>query len=293
MKVLDAAGARPDLPVAEGFQQALLEPLHHCPSIHGEDGVGDLQPPLQESSRTPHTEHAVQLLLKTLHAAPKEPGLVVIALGPLTNIAVAIRTDPAVWHKKCSKLVWMGGAVSIGGNSTAWGEANAFCDPEAAQIVLSSGLNIMMYPWDVFTKPAFSKQELEEMGLPDVDAESEKKLRDGCPPWSHLASRLLHGLMHIFQATSATIGDAGAVASLVCPDAVTIKRMHIEVELHGQSTRGMTVADQRPFPGEVQRQREANIDVVVDIDASKLKELYARCVLKERRLEATTGGYNT
>eukprot|EP00929_Paragymnodinium_shiwhaense_P025746 TRINITY_DN15507_c0_g1_i4.p1 TRINITY_DN15507_c0_g1~~TRINITY_DN15507_c0_g1_i4.p1 ORF type:complete len:275 (+),score=37.63 TRINITY_DN15507_c0_g1_i4:111-827(+) len=179
MKVLDAAGARPDLPVAEGFQQALLEPLHHCPSIHGEDGVGDLQPPLQESSRTPHTEHAVQLLLKTLHAAPKEPGLVVIALGPLTNIAVAIRTDPAVWHKKCSKLVWMGGAVSIGGNSTAWGEANAFCDPEAAQIVLSSGLNIMMYPWDVFTKPAFSKQELEEMGLPDVDAESEKKLRNG------------------------------------------------------------------------------------------------------------------
>merc|ERR1711990_428192 len=112
-------------------------------------------------------------------------GVTVVALGPLTNVAIAIRTDPDLWRIKCKKIVWMGGSVVSGGNSTAWAEANAFGDPEAAHIVLTSGLPILLYPWDVFLHVQYSRQELEALRL-------ER-------PASALASRLLDGLMRLFR----------------------------------------------------------------------------------------------
>jgi inosine-uridine nucleoside N-ribohydrolase len=84
------------------------------------------------------TKHAVELLLETLKESTEK--VTIVALAPLTNIAKAIRSDATTMRTKVDRIVWMGGAVAAGGNATSWAEANAFYDPEAAHIVLSSGL---------------------------------------------------------------------------------------------------------------------------------------------------------
>eukprot|EP00927_Polykrikos_kofoidii_P061358 TRINITY_DN56195_c0_g1_i1.p1 TRINITY_DN56195_c0_g1~~TRINITY_DN56195_c0_g1_i1.p1 ORF type:complete len:378 (+),score=48.86 TRINITY_DN56195_c0_g1_i1:91-1134(+) len=279
LRVLDAAGARADLPVGRGFERALIQSAYRCYEVHGDDGLGDLKPPLPASSRSTHPDHAVKVLLDSLRYAPVDQGLTVVALGPLTNIAVAFRTDPGLWRAKCTKLVWMGGSVAAGGNSTAWGEANAFCDPEAAYICMNSGLPLVVYPWDVFLKPEYSVAELVGFCLPDTDVcDTKQEVSDGCPPWTRLAARLLHFLIRRFSAKSSTIGDAGAVVAALCPEALTLKRMHVNVELRGEFTRGMTVCDLRGM-GQVEPKREPNADVAVDIDVTRVKDFFTRHVL--------------
>eukprot|EP00929_Paragymnodinium_shiwhaense_P089054 TRINITY_DN49313_c0_g1_i1.p1 TRINITY_DN49313_c0_g1~~TRINITY_DN49313_c0_g1_i1.p1 ORF type:complete len:369 (-),score=69.19 TRINITY_DN49313_c0_g1_i1:420-1469(-) len=288
MRVLDAANAPPDIPVAGGFEEPLIQPSKHCPEIHGADYLGDLDPPLPASSRKPWPGHAVQLLLKALQEASAP--VTVVALAPLTNIAVAIKTDGSLWREKCARIVWMGGAVSGGGNATTWGEANASYDPEAAHIVLNSGLPILMYPWDAFLKVQFAPEELLAFGAADVDASGSaverqakvKAAETAQAPWSLLASRLLYREMRHFKINGACIGDAGAMAAaLLPPEALTTRRLHVDVELQGKRTRGMTVCDLRTFvdpPDEPQL--PANADVVMDLDVAAVKDLFSRCVLR-------------
>lgn len=119
-----------------------MEPTHFCFEIHGDDSLGDLEPPLPHSTRNVSSKHAVELLLETLKESSEQ--ITILALAPLTNIAKAIRSDPTTMLAKVERIVWMGGAVSAGGNATSWAEANAFYDPEAAHIVLSAGFPYTM-----------------------------------------------------------------------------------------------------------------------------------------------------
>ena len=154
----------------------------------------------------------------------------------------------------------MGGATSVGGNATAWAEANARYDPEAAHIVLTSGIEIMMYTWDVYLKVEHTKEEVLSAGVPlplllhgsKSGGSGDGMQRNngnvnGKPPWTELSARLLYRDMVQFGAESAQIGDGGAVAAIINPEAVTTKHMHVAVELDGKHTRGMTVVDQREF----------------------------------------------
>ena len=95
-----------------------------------------------------------------------------------------------------------------------------------------------------------------------------------------LAQRLLLREMRHFEMASAQIGDAGAVAALLLPEAVETRRMHVTVELAGQKTRGMTVCDQRAFVSPPDAPKgEENVDVVVNVDAERLKKLFADYLL--------------
>jgi len=276
--VLDAAEAPIACPVAKGFDQPLVEPKHPCPGVHGHDGIGDLQPPLVPSTRSPRSEHAVQVILEALQSASMP--VTVVALAPLTNIAVAIRTEPDLWRKKCGRIVWMGGSVCAGGNAKVWSEANASGDPEAAHIVLTSGLPLLIYPWDVFLKPQYSCKELAELGIHD-DAGTCSQL----PSWSQLAVRLLRFLMRTFESDQATIGDAGAVAVALLPDAVTLRKLPMQMELHGSSTRGMTVCDLRPLELPMLEGSDPpdppNARVVMDLNVDAIKSFFTRHVLKD------------
>lgn len=277
LSVLDAAEAPTTLPVARGFAEPLVSPVQHCPEIHGEDGLADLNPPLPPSTRKPWEGHAVQLLLDTLRSAPSR--VTVIALAPLTNIAVAIRTDPALWRSKLERLVWMGGAVARGGNATSWGEANARYDPEAAHIVLTSGLPIFMYPWDVFLNVEYTRKELSGLGVADVDG-GDEELDGKRRPWSILASRLLYRMMQRFGSDGGLIGDAGAVAAAFLPDAITVKDLHVAVELTGTFTRGMTACDLRGVVHPPDDPKQApNVSVVMDLDPAAIKSFFNKYVL--------------
>ena len=273
LKVLDAAGAREDLPVARGFARPLIEPPHPCPAIHGSDCLGDLSPPLPRSMRRVSSSHAVDALLDALRAAARSEKLALVALAPLTNIAAALRRDPAACAAGLARVVWMGGAVFAGGNASAWGEANAAYDPEAAHIVITTlaalGVPLTMYPWDVYLKVAFSAAEARAVR--------------GEAPWSRLARRLLRRDMAHWKSDSAQIGDAGAIAYLIAPHAATVRRMHVAVELSGRATRGMTVVDARGFapPPPDAPMLPPNVDVIVDVDVDALKRVFARAVFDD------------
>lgn len=275
--VLDAAEASSTLPVAQGFGEPLVAPKANDLHVHGKDGLGDLQPPLPHSSRKPNEQHAVQVMLDALRASSLP--VTVVALAPLTNVAIAIRTEPDLWREKCRSLVWMGGSVRSGGNASAWGEANAFHDPEAAHVVLSSGLPLLLYPWDVFLSPAYSHKELVQLGILHESFDNTQP-RPGCQPWSQLAGRLMHFLMRNFKNSSSTIGDAGAVVAAMLPEAMTIQKLYVQIEMSGSSTRGMTVCDLRPSHGPDSCQ-VPNADVVMDIDIVAVKNFFTRHVLQE------------
>jgi len=116
LKVLDAACARVDMPVAMGCAAPLIEPTHYCPQIHGNDSLGDLHPSLPTSERAIVPEHAVTFLanlLRTRVAAELAP-LTLIALAPLTNIAMLVRMEPELFKNGVERIVWMGGAAFSG-----------------------------------------------------------------------------------------------------------------------------------------------------------------------------------
>jgi len=234
LKVLDAVGAPSDLPVARGCALPLVEPLHPCPEIHGKDSLGDLtNPALPKSDRRPHKKHAVDLLIETLQRC-EEP-VTLIALAPLTNVAMAIRMAPEVMTEKITRIVWMGGSAVAGGNASPWAEANAFYDPEAAHIVLTSGVDILMYTWDVYLKVEITREDLIRAGL--VTPEFQGRAQDNFVHSSSdsgartLGGRLLCRDMDHFDMQSAQIGDAGAVAVVVLPFAARSQPLHVAMEL--------------------------------------------------------------
>lgn len=261
LKVLDIAAA-PDIPVAQGMARPLVEPPHYVPEIHGQDGLGNLN--LPPSKRKPVGVHAVEFLIETLMAAD-EP-VTLIPLAPLTNIGVALRLEPRI-GEKIEQIVLMGGSAFAGGNATPWAEANIFYDPEAAHIVFTSGLPIVMYGWDVYVQVEFSRAEVQVF-------------LDSPHPWAQFAGRLMQYELDAFGTASACIGDAGAVAAVIRPAGLTTRHMHVTVELHGAETRGMTVTDPRGLviaPDKLPK--PPNVHVGVAVDAEAYKRLFRETLL--------------
>jgi len=273
LRVLEAAGAAPELPVGAGFDRPLVEPVHFAPVIHGEDCLGDLTPKLPTPTRVACGKHATQLIIETLERLGKSEKLTIIALAPLTNLAVAIRLRPDLFRSNVEKIVWMGGAVMRGGNYRPWAEANAAYDPEATHIVLSSGVPLMMYPWDAYLDVEFSRAELELLGAQDP---SEGACTHGGP---ELCARLLHREMRNWRKETAGLGDAGAVLCMMYPEVCEMRHLPVSVELTGTRTRGMTVVDLRTFadpPDEPMGQ--PNVHIVMEVNPLLMKQYFAEIV---------------
>ena len=210
-----------------------------------------------------------------------------------------IRIAPELCKAKVERIMWMGGASSVGGNASAWAEANAAYDPEAAHIVLTSGVPITMYTWDVYLKVAYTGPEIDalvagieeteagEIGVPSSSVSTSSSSSSSSSPspsrrpWSSLAQRLMHRDMRHFQMDEAQIGDAGAVAAVIDPSSITTRAVHVAMELTGSHTRGMTVVDHRAvvFPPDKPKQ-PANVDLCVGVDASRIKAVFSRVVLR-------------
>src|SRR5699024_2615830 len=156
-RILDLIGAPDDIPVVAGASRPLIEPPRYAPWVHGADGLGGLSIP--PSARTARPGHAVEFLRKLLENA-QQP-LTLVALAPLTNIALLLRTYPHVC-KKIEKILFMGGSASVG-NATAVAEFNFWHDPEAAAITLSSGVPLVMYGLDVFNEVSLPKAEMQSL----------------------------------------------------------------------------------------------------------------------------------
>jgi purine nucleosidase len=132
-----------DVPVFAGARRPLTRALQDAHWFHGYDGLGDHGYPAPK--RRHEREHAVEAIVRLAH---EEPGLTLVTLGPLTNIAMAMVLAPDI-VERIAEIVMMFGAYSEGGNITPVAEFNSYVDPEAADVVLNSGVKITMVPLDV------------------------------------------------------------------------------------------------------------------------------------------------
>jgi pyrimidine-specific ribonucleoside hydrolase len=267
LTALEAAG-RTDVPVGVGASRPLLEDPVDARHVHGADGMADLGMP-DPTMRTDE-RNALDLLRDTVHAAAATGRPVsVVPTAPMTNLALLARVHPDSFAQ-IGRVVFMGGGAHIS-NATAAAEFNVFHDPEAAAMVLDAcaqhGIPIVMYGLDVFYGPQVTDEQVEA-------------LRGVGTPASRLAAGLISFHHRRFADTGATIGDAGAVAMLLAPEAVRTEHLPVRIELTGTWTRGRTVVDRRDWSGHLDHDphglARAMVDVALEVDGPVLADVWLR-----------------
>ena len=254
-----------DVPVYEGAARPLVKEPFHAEWFHGPDGMGGMNYPAPE--RPAADGHAVDELIRRFGEAPGE--ITLVTLGPLTNIALALRQEPrlAQWVKEC---YIMGGAACTVGNVTPAAEYNMWCDPEAAHIVFHSGMKMMLVGWE------------HCRGDSCIMADEMEHVYSFGTKFGDFA---IDCNKHALEASTDLQGDPG----LNLPDPVTMavvldrtvctrSSMHyVEMVLDGPA-RGMTVIDElniaqyAPFKDPFYTDKPRTMEVCWEIDAAKWKE---------------------
>jgi purine nucleosidase len=246
-----------DAPVYAGRERPTGAPLHTAQFVHGEDGMGDIGLPL--SGREPEPGDAVERLVELIRAAPGEIELV--TLGPLTNVGEAFERAPDL-PASLRRLVMMGGTSDAVGNVAPVAEFNIWADPEAARVVFRSGAPIEMVGWDISRKHAVFTPEQSAWlaGLGAVGrfcASIQAKVDEFARTRTHLAGY--------------DLPDPIAMAVALDPSVATdVRRLHVDVEVTGELTRGQTVVDVLGVGEGV-----PNVDVVVDASREAFERVLA------------------
>jgi purine nucleosidase len=225
LAVLEFLG-RPDVPVAAGSPVPLLRPFTESHDVHGETGLGAARLPAPRGR--PVAAHAVDFLIDRIAAAPGEVTLV--ATGPLTNIALAVRRYPPL-VTQVADFVIMGGSAGRG-NMTPAAEFNIWCDPEAAAIVFAAGWRVTMAGLDV-THQALATAEVRD------------RLTALGPLSDELLLPSLRGYHSVADAAGQPVHDVCALALVAAPGLFGCQPAQVEVETQGRLTAGMTVTDFR------------------------------------------------
>jgi len=159
LMTLSVAGALGDYPVYLGCRRPMVREWVSAENVHG-DGVGGLS--MDQTGVTIETEHAVDALLRLTEESPGD--INVVAIGPLTNIAMAVIKDPG-FPTRVKHLYIMGGSNNARGNITAAAEFNFYVDPDAAKIVFSAGFEVTVVPWEPLTvrDAIFSREQMNEI----------------------------------------------------------------------------------------------------------------------------------
>ena len=250
---------RKDVPVYPGAARPLFREPRTCYFIHGQNGLGDV--PLPVSDAPVEKKPAWDALYEAAKAAEGE--LTLIAVGPLTNVALALGKYGTL-SKLLKRIVIMGGSATYG-NATPAAEANIFCDPEAASTVFQSGVPIVMCGLDMTLKTVMSPAELDDMGALNPTA---KFLRDAAQ--HGLSYSQAHGI------DGMALHDPTAVLYPLYPELFSGEEAGVAVETKGTVTYGKTVTDlfsDKQFPFK-------NALVMLDVNKAKLfetvRELLAR-----------------
>jgi inosine-uridine nucleoside N-ribohydrolase len=225
LKLVEIAG-RTDVPVAGGASHPLVRNLITASYVHGNNGLAGVEFP--EPKIKPVAETASELIRKIVRANPGE--ITIVAVGPLTNVATALRADPEL-AGKIRAIVIMGGSLS-GGNVTPAAEFNLYVDPEAARIVFDAGVPLTMVGLDVTRKVLFTEERLKVMET----AKNPSGIAAGKIMRATL-ERLNRGPHPMIEA----MHDPLTVANLIDPGILTLKEYYVEVETEGEFTAGETV----------------------------------------------------
>jgi pyrimidine-specific ribonucleoside hydrolase len=259
LRVLTLLG-RTDVPVAAGAERHLLRDSWIPVEFHGTSGLDGAD--LPEPAVGPWPGAAVELTTTLVRDAP-EP-VTLVATGPLTNVAIFLRAQPAL-HARIDGICLMGGSIGEG-NTTASAEFNIWADPEAAAVVFGSGLPVTMHGLDVTHQALF---------LPDDIARLDAlETRTGTVFADLLRFVAEHHRVR-YGWDGPPIHDAVAVAHLVDPGLVETRPYVVEIETHSELTRGRTVVDLEGLTG-----RPPNAEVGIRLDRERFVELIVAAVAR-------------
>ncbi len=219
-----------DVPVYKGMDRPMVREPYFAGGevVHGKSGLeGPVLPPLE---REAEKEHAVDFIIETVKANRWE--ITLVPTGPLTNIGMAFRKAPEIipWVREISL---MGGAINEG-NVTPSAEFNIFFDPEAADIVFSSGIPIFIAPLELTHQAIIGPKELDKIRA--IDSYISKFTVDLLEFYSRFHKRR-------YRMEGAPLHDPCAVLYLIRPDLIEMKKFFVQIETKGELTAGRTVCD--------------------------------------------------
>jgi len=262
--VLDIAG-RPDVPVAAGAGRPLMPQRRRQLGgavVHGDNGLGGAA--LPGPSRGAGSQRAAELIVERVMAAPGE--ITLMAVGPLTNIALATCLEPRI-AENARELIVMGGAATVPGNASPLAEANFHNDPEAASIVMAAGFKLALVGLDVTLQAFISPEQVETVR------------RRGGAVGAFIYDISSHYGSHYARRTGRAgfpMHDSAAVLYAVDRSLFRTERWYLEVETASPRAAGMVMADTRG-----KWQQPPNVDVCIGIDAGRFINLYLDRVTAE------------
>jgi purine nucleosidase len=246
---------RSDIPVAIGQEIPLVQPLLLAAETHGNAGLGyaELAAPTTPLAGI----HAVDLIIDTIMSNPGE--ITLVPIGPLTNIAMAVRREPRIVENVKEVLI-MGGAINCGGNTTPLAEFNTYCDPHAAHIVFHSGLPQKLIPLDV----------TYQVILQQTDVDRLLKIKSPVSRFIADSTRFYMEFHDEYQKiTGCVINDPVVMALTFAPEIVDYRNLFVDVDISGGISMAKTFADFYEM-----QKKAPNMEVALEIRPRDFIELF-------------------
>lgn len=255
LSVLELAKAN-HIPVVQGCSHPLIKTPHNSgEAVHGASGIGKAI--LPEPKSKPVEGFAVDYLIERVLAEPNE--LSIFPIGPLTNIAFAIRKEPR-FAKTVKELVIMGGAIRSGGNITPLAEFNINEDPHAAHVVFHSGIPITLIPLDVTYKCLLTTDDVERLNK--IDSPIARFVRDATATYMEFYLKY-EGFK------GCALHDPLTLATIIAPEIFSFENHYVDVDISGGISTGKTFADFMKVA-----KQPANIKVALDVRGRDFVELF-------------------
>ncbi|HLA05856.1 MAG TPA: nucleoside hydrolase [Anaerolineales bacterium] len=254
LSVLELANAG-HIPVTAGCELPLVQPSLLAPETHGNTGLGYAK--LPKPRIKPRVQHGCDFLIEKILSNPGE--ITLVAIGPLTNVALAIRKEPRI-VKALKELIIMGGAIRHEGNTTALAEFNTFVDPHAAHIVYHAGIPTTLVPLDVTYQCMLTRKDVERLQVSNSSIPAF--IRDTTKFYMefHDAYQGLEGCV---------INDPLALALTFAPELCDYQELPVDVDLSGGVSMGKTFADFFNY-----NKKPANLKVALGVRPRDFIELF-------------------
>ena len=261
---IQVAGRPGAVPVYPGARHPLVRDWTTAEEVHGKDGMGDSWFP--RADQRPESKYAADAIVDMVNSRPGE--ITLVAIGPLTNIALALRKDPSV-AKKVRRLYFMGGTNQFRGNVTPAAEFNIWVDPDAAKIVFHSGMPITMVGWEICMRHALVTPA--ELDLIEGFGTAESKFFTAVNRVARAFTKRVEG-----------------IDCTPCPDAITmacaldgrvaedVRKRYVDVDNQSDISRGATYVDDLGVLN-----RPPNIDVVYSASEDLFKQMLFRMLKGE------------
>ena len=254
LSVLELAGAN-HIPVARGCDVPLVSPPLLAPETHGESGLGYAKLPAPQTQ--PTVQHAIDFLIQKILSSPGE--ITLVAIGPLTNVALAIRQEPRIVNA-LKELIIMGGAIRHEGNTTALAEFNAYVDTHAAHIVFHAGIPTTLVPLDVTYQCVLTPDDVRN--IREVESPITKFIED--------STRFYMEFHDEYQGIDGcVINDPLALALTFAPELCMYQELPVDIDIAPGISLGKTIGDFYNY-----EKKPANMKVALGVEARGFIELF-------------------